>query len=59
MCRKVDCKTCKKPTWAGCGQHIESALRDVKIEDRCMGWKSGICVPLSNNASAQTTEKKT
>jgi hypothetical protein len=26
MCRRVECGKCKKPTWAGCGQHIESAL---------------------------------
>lgn len=35
MCRRVDCGTCHKPTWAGCGQHIESALAGVKPEDRC------------------------
>lgn len=26
MCMKVECPTCHKPTWKGCGQHIESAL---------------------------------
>lgn len=35
MCRKVECGTCHKPTWAGCGQHIESALAGIKPEDRC------------------------
>jgi hypothetical protein len=30
------CKTCKKITWAGCGQHIEQALAGVPKENRCM-----------------------
>ena len=37
MCRAVTCRTCGKTTWAGCGQHIESALRDVPAKDRCQG----------------------
>lgn len=35
MCQKVICDACSKPTWAGCGEHIEEALGDVKIADRC------------------------
>ena len=35
MCRRVTCKTCKHPTWAGCGAHIESVLGDVPLADRC------------------------
>ena len=26
MCSKVTCKKCGKPTWSGCGEHIEEAL---------------------------------
>ncbi|KAG1696379.1 hypothetical protein DVH05_018511 [Phytophthora capsici] len=26
MCMKTECPTCHKPTWRGCGMHIESAL---------------------------------
>jgi len=33
----VICKRCKKPTWSGCGQHIEEALYGVAIADRCAG----------------------
>ena len=29
MCRKVTCEKCGKPTWAGCGQHVEQTLKDV------------------------------
>jgi len=32
---KVDCSTCGKPTWKGCGQHIEQALKDVPVDERC------------------------
>jgi hypothetical protein len=35
MCSKVQCKTCGKPTWQGCGEHIEEALHDVEVADRC------------------------
>ena len=35
MCSKVECKKCGKPTWQGCGEHVEEALYGVAIEDRC------------------------
>lgn len=35
MCQRVNCQTCGKPTWAGCGRHIEDALRGVPPEKRC------------------------
>jgi len=35
MCYKVTCHSCGKPTWAGCGRHIETALKDVPPEQRC------------------------
>lgn len=35
MCKKVTCDNCGKPTWAGCGEHIEEALAGVPAEDRC------------------------
>lgn len=35
MCRKVRCSKCKKYTWAGCGRHIEEALKDVPMKQRC------------------------
>ena len=37
MCRAVTCKKCGKTTWAGCGQHIEEALRGVPASQRCAG----------------------
>jgi hypothetical protein len=35
MCSKVICRNCIKPTWSGCGEHIEEALAGVALEDRC------------------------
>ncbi len=35
MCMKVDCDKCSKPTWKGCGKHIEQALKDVPEDERC------------------------
>jgi hypothetical protein len=35
MCRKVTCKQCGKPTWAGCGAHVEQVLGDVPSSERC------------------------
>ena len=35
MCYKTTCTKCNKPTWAGCGNHIETALKDVPEQDRC------------------------
>jgi hypothetical protein len=26
MCQPVDCATCGKTTWTGCGQHVDEAL---------------------------------
>lgn len=35
MCSQVRCQTCGKPTWTGCGAHIEQALRNVPVDQRC------------------------
>jgi hypothetical protein len=35
MCRRVQCDKCGKPTYAGCGMHIEQVLGDVPVEGRC------------------------
>eukprot|EP00438_Fugacium_kawagutii_P029524 Skav222750 [mRNA] locus=scaffold2390:616779:616955:- [translate_table: standard] len=43
MCRKVKCKGCGKYTWSGCGQHVESSLRSIPEDQRCGGWRKGVC----------------
>ncbi len=35
MCQQVTCSRCGRPTWTGCGQHIETALAGVPEADRC------------------------
>jgi hypothetical protein len=35
MCHRIRCPKCGKPTWAGCGSHIEEALRGVPVAERC------------------------
>ena len=35
MCQRVTCPQCGKPSWRGCGAHVESVLRDVPPADRC------------------------
>jgi hypothetical protein len=37
MCRQITCNTCGKPTWAGCGAHIEQVLAAVPPAQRCPG----------------------
>jgi hypothetical protein len=35
MCQRVACPVCQKPSYAGCGRHIEQVLGDVPKEARC------------------------
>lgn len=37
MCRRVQCPDCDRPTYAGCGNHVEQVLGDVPHADRCQG----------------------
>lgn len=37
MCRATTCSTCGKTTWAGCGQHVDQVMQDVRPTDRCPG----------------------
>lgn len=36
MCMRTTCLTCGKPTWTGCGKHIEQAMAGVPVEARCV-----------------------
>ena len=35
MCSPINCSTCGKVTWTGCGQHIEEALEGVAQDQLC------------------------
>jgi len=40
MCSQVTCRKCGKPTWTGCGQHIEQALKGIPKSKRCQGHQN-------------------
>jgi hypothetical protein len=35
MCVRVTCTSCGKPTYAGCGAHVEQVLLGIPPEQRC------------------------
>lgn len=35
MCQRTTCRDCGKPSFAGCGRHVESVLGDVPEAERC------------------------
>lgn len=35
MCRRTTCDRCGKPSFKGCGRHIEQVLGDVPVSERC------------------------
>jgi hypothetical protein len=35
MCRRVNCRTCGKATYAGCGMHVEQVLAGLPQAQRC------------------------
>jgi hypothetical protein len=35
MCRRVECSKCGRPTYAGCGMHVEQVLGNVPPAQRC------------------------
>ena len=37
MCQRTTCRKCGKPSFAGCGRHVESVLGDVPVAKRCPG----------------------
>lgn len=51
MCRQITCSNCKKPSWAGCGAHIEQVLGSVPKADRCR------CTAADRQAAKATTGK--
>ena len=49
MCRRVTCPDCAKPTFAGCGAHVEQVLGDVPKDKRCSCSQT---VPAKRKATA-------
>ena len=45
MCQRVKCHVCNKPTYAGCGAHIEQVLGNVPRAERCQGHAADATQP--------------
>lgn len=41
MCRPVNCKTCHKTTWSGCGMHVDQVKASVPASQWCNGRHEG------------------
>ena len=35
MCSPATCRTCRKTTWSGCGQHVSQVMGRVPAAQRC------------------------
>jgi hypothetical protein len=35
MCRRLECSKCGRPSYAGCGAHVEQVLAGVPPAERC------------------------
>lgn len=35
MCRRIECPQCGRPSFVGCGAHVEQVLGDVPRAERC------------------------
>ena len=35
MCKRIDCPRCGKPSFTGCGAHVEQVLAGVPKAQRC------------------------
>jgi hypothetical protein len=49
MCRRVSCDSCGKPTFKGCGDHVEQVLANVPADQRCR------CREQAKEAAVQAT----
>jgi hypothetical protein len=57
MCRRVNCSKCGRPTYAGCGAHIEQVLGDVPREARCQCREQKSQTPASGAATGSWMQR--
>ena len=50
MCKRIDCPKCCKPTFAGCGAHIEQVLGDVPKDQRCKCAETQAAAPPASSS---------
>ena len=55
MCRGIKCPTCARPTFAGCGAHVEQVLADVLSTERCRCQDASVDVPKPRPRPEQST----
>jgi hypothetical protein len=48
MCRPVNCRSCGKTTWSGCGMHVNQVKAGVPASQWCDGRHEGSA---DNNSS--------
>ncbi|ESW28855.1 hypothetical protein PHAVU_002G023800 [Phaseolus vulgaris] len=56
MCYRVECRSCRKYTWGGCGNHLTTlyASIDDGMHCTCRSWP-GVVIP-SNRPSTATQQ---
>lgn len=58
MCRRVSCSKCGRPTYSGCGAHVEQVLGDVKPADRCQCREAKEAKQVTGDAEAGPGSKQ-
>jgi hypothetical protein len=56
MCRRVECPTCGRPTFAGCGAHVEQVLGDVPPAERCRCKEAAAAAQRDGGASSDSRD---
>ena len=46
MCREVQCASCHKRSWAGCGMHAAGVMANIPKDEQCL------CKPVPGAAAA-------
>lgn len=55
MCRRVECNECKRPTYAGCGMHVEQVLGSVPREARCACREKSSAAPTAKEGVVEAS----
>ncbi|KAF7809773.1 Phototropic-responsive NPH3 family protein isoform 1 [Senna tora] len=58
MCFRVECKSCGKYTWAGCGKHLKALYSSIDEGKHCMcrSWP-GVVIPNQPPAATSTPQQ--
>lgn len=51
MCHRVTCRSCGKPSFAGCGAHVEQVLAGVPHSERCRCREESASQPKGDSRS--------